>query len=75
MTESLEESPNFTKDLFFWVRNFYGFILLGLILLGIYFFGYHEKCLGRAPLSYASQRTFPGGESKLVCPKLPSLYC
>ena len=45
---------------FSWARNFYGFIFWGPILLDVYFFGYHEKCLGRASLSYTSWSTLPG---------------
>ena len=48
------------QRIYFCVCNFYGFIFLGLILLGIYFFGCHKKCLGQASLSYTSQRTLPG---------------
>ena len=35
MTESLEELRKLHKGFTFWVRNFYGFILLGPISLGI----------------------------------------
>ena len=33
---------------------------MGSILLGIYFFGYDEKCQGQAPLSYTFWSTLPG---------------
>ena len=42
MTESLDASLKLNK------RFFGG----GPVLLGIYVAGYHEKCLGQAPLSY-----------------------
>ena len=60
MTKTSDKSAgtnraNYTKDLFFWVCNFHGF--LGPSLLGIYFLGYHDKCLGRVPLSSRWSKT------------------
>ena len=49
MTKSLKDSHKADKEFIFWVRNFYGFISFGPILLGVYFLGCHEKCLHVSP--------------------------
>ena len=49
--------PTCIKDVFFWVRNFYGFIFFGLILLGIYFWVSRNMSGPSPPVIYILEYT------------------
>ena len=55
-----------TKDLFFWVHNFYGFIFLGVRFCLVFIFWGITKNVWAEPQPYTSWSTTPGINVSLV---------
>ena len=74
MTESVDESQKFHKGFAFWVHIFHGFIFLGLILLGIYFSGYHKNVWAEPPCQINLRVYSLGGKVIKIKKKVRKFY-